>query len=138
MKPEDLEHFRQLLLAQRRKLLDRVSVRLNELRSGGDVVDRWDYAELATDTWDKNMTAQLCQVEQEELREIDAALERIQAGTYGICQGTGKPISRKRLEVLPTARYCREYQEELERTGSTGRSVTNESSDGVQPWNRTM
>lgn len=43
----------------------------------------------------------------EELRAIDAALGRIEAGTYGICTNCGEPISPERLDTLPTATKCR-------------------------------
>ncbi len=49
------------------------------------------------------------------LREIEAALERIENGTYGICEVTGEPIHRARLEAIPTARLCIEAQETEER-----------------------
>jgi len=49
------------------------------------------------------------------LREIEDALDRIRKGTYGICMGSGKPIPIERLKVMPTARYTREYQEQLEK-----------------------
>ncbi len=50
-----------------------------------------------------------------EMRDIDDALERISAGTYGICLRCGKPIDRARLDLFPTARYdmtCMETEEE--------------------------
>ncbi len=49
-----------------------------------------------------------------ELQEIDAALERIGAGTYGFCLRCGKPLDRARLELFPAARFdicCMEYEE---------------------------
>jgi RNA polymerase-binding transcription factor DksA len=42
----------------------------------------------------------------ETLDEVDAALERINAGTYGLCQACGKPIGGARLEAMPAARFC--------------------------------
>jgi len=47
-------------------------------------------------------------------REVEDALQRIQAHTYGYCQVTGEPIGVKRLLITPQARYCLEMQKELE------------------------
>jgi len=48
------------------------------------------------------------------LTEIDEALRRIEEGTYGICEGTNKPIPKARLEAQPWARYCVEYARMIE------------------------
>jgi DnaK suppressor protein len=48
------------------------------------------------------------------LVEIDDALNRITTGTYGICEGTGKPIRKARLEAQPWARYSVEYAKMVE------------------------
>ena len=47
--------------------------------------------------------------------KIDGALERIENRTYGICLGTGKPISKARLKARPWTRYCIRYAEMLEK-----------------------
>ena len=52
--------------------------------------------------------------ERKLLREIDGALQRIEDKTYGICEGTGKPIRKARLEAQPWARYSVEYARMLE------------------------
>lgn len=45
-----------------------------------------------------------------ELDDVDAALQRLQVGTYGQCEACGGPICRERLEVVPAARYCLDHQ----------------------------
>ena len=50
-----------------------------------------------------------------ELQEVDAALERVEEGTYGICELCGQPISEERLEVRPTTRFCAADAERGER-----------------------
>ena len=55
------------------------------------------------------------------LLEIDDALRRLYSGTYGICETSGKPISRARLEALPWARLSLEEQEKLEKEQRAGR-----------------
>lgn len=53
-----------------------------------------------------------------QLREVEAAFQRLEEGRYGICEGTGEPIPEERLEAEPAARYTVAYQAQLER-GST-------------------
>lgn len=49
-----------------------------------------------------------------DLMEIDAALQRLEAGTYGRCEMDGEPIDPDRLRVRPTARYCTAHQQQAE------------------------
>jgi len=53
--------------------------------------------------------------ERKLVKEIDEALDRIENGTYAICEGNGKPIPKARLEAIPWAKYCVEYAGMLER-----------------------
>jgi RNA polymerase-binding transcription factor DksA len=62
--------------------------------------------------------------EQELLREVEAALERLRRGTYGICEQTGEPIGAERLIALPFARYSLRGQEECERRRRAARDVS--------------
>jgi len=71
-------------------------------------------ADLGTDNYEQEFALGLMDSERKLLREIDNALGRIENKTYGICEGTGKPISKARLEAQPWARYCVEYARMLE------------------------
>jgi RNA polymerase-binding transcription factor DksA len=71
-------------------------------------------ADAATDTFDRDLVLGLVSFEQDALYEIEAALKRIEAGTYGICGLTGRPIPWERLEANPWARFSVEAQEKLE------------------------
>jgi RNA polymerase-binding protein DksA len=62
-------------------------------------------ADAATDSFDRDLTLGLVSFEQEALYEIDAALKRIEDGTYGICELTGQQIPWNRLEAIPWARF---------------------------------
>ena len=53
-----------------------------------------------------------------DLREVDAALMRLDAGTYGVCEACGRPIADERLEALPAARLCIEDQSRAEQQRS--------------------
>jgi RNA polymerase-binding protein DksA len=71
-------------------------------------------ADLGTDNYEQEFALGLMNSERRLLTEIDEALQRIEAGTYGICLGTGKPIPKARLEAQPWARYCVEYARKVE------------------------
>lgn len=65
-------------------------------------------ADTATDLYERGKDIALYEHVQKELEDVEAALERIESGTYGICEVTGKEIPMERLEVLPTARTLKE------------------------------
>jgi RNA polymerase-binding transcription factor DksA len=72
-------------------------------------------ADAGTDTFDRDFALSLVSSEQEALSEIEAAIQRIKAGTYGICEITQKPIAKERLLAVPFTRYSAEAQKEIER-----------------------
>ena len=117
----DLQHFRELLLQKRREILGNVSeiegeaLRKSRLDASGDLSSMPIHmADLGTDNFDQEFSLELMDSERRLLVEIDDALNRITAGTYGICEGTGKPISKARLEAQPWARYSVEYAKMIE------------------------
>jgi RNA polymerase-binding protein DksA len=71
-------------------------------------------ADLGSDTFEQEFALGLMDSERKLLHEIDDALRRIDEKTYGICEATGKPIKKARLEAQPWARYCVEYARKLE------------------------
>ena len=79
-------------------------------------------ADAGSDAYDKDFALSLLSQEQDALYEIEEAMKRVDAGTYGICEMSGKPIMIARLEALPFARYTVECQAELERTKRHQRS----------------
>lgn len=117
----DIEHFKQLLLEKRREILRNVSefedevLKKSRLDATGDLSSMPIHmADLATDNYEQEFVLGLADGERKLLREIDDALQRMEEGTYGTCQGTGKRISKTRLEAQPWARYCVEYARMLE------------------------
>jgi DnaK suppressor protein len=116
----DLEHFRDLLLAKRRELVgDMSSMEREALRSTTGSISNLPIhmADMGTDNYEQEFTLGLVQKDRDILREINLALAKIQNGTYGICEGTGKPIGKPRLEAKPWARYGIEYARKLENRG---------------------
>jgi DnaK suppressor protein len=74
-------------------------------------------ADAATDSFDRDLALTLLAMDQNAIGEIDAAIQRIREGRYGLCELTGKSIPRKRLEAIPWARYTVKGQAELEMNG---------------------
>jgi len=116
--PRDLEHFRDLLLAKRRELVGDMSAMEREaLRtSGGTNLSTLPIhmADMGTDNYEQEFTLGLVEKDRNLLREINSALDKIQNGTFGICEGTGKPIGKPRLEAQPWSRFSIEFARKLE------------------------
>ncbi len=77
-------------------------------------------ADAGSDAYDRDFALSLLSKEQDALFEIDEALKRLDAGTYGTCEASGKPIPQARLEALPFARFTIECQAEYERDVGPG------------------
>ena len=117
----DAKHFRELLMEKRREILRNVTefedeaLRKSRLDATGDLSSMPIHmADLGTDNYEQEFALGLMDSERKLLREIDNALVRLEKKTYGICEGTGKPISKARLEAQPWARYCVKYARMLE------------------------
>jgi RNA polymerase-binding transcription factor DksA len=75
-------------------------------------------ADSGTDNFDRDFALSLLSSDQDAIYEIEEALKRIDRGTYGTCELTGKPIPRARLEAIPWTRFTVEAQMQLERDGT--------------------
>jgi RNA polymerase-binding protein DksA len=117
----DVDHFREALLEERR----RVEAALENLHeenagsltdeSGEETAFDNHLGDTATVTYDRELDYTLEENSEHVLAEIDAALHRIEAGTYGICQNCGTQIPQERLEALPWATLCIDCQRDRER-----------------------
>ncbi|HEX7965459.1 MAG TPA: TraR/DksA C4-type zinc finger protein [Gammaproteobacteria bacterium] len=102
----------------------RIALR-QEIASELSAPEREEYAALADqvlDSGDASLADVLADVhiadvqrDVDEVRDIEAALKRIEQGSYGICVDCGRPIESRRLEVQPTATRCLEDQDKYER-----------------------
>jgi RNA polymerase-binding protein DksA len=72
-------------------------------------------ADTATETYDRELDYTLEENSEHVLADIDAALKRIEGGTYGICTNCGEPIAVERLEALPWATLCIDCKRDRER-----------------------
>ena len=121
LKAEDLAYFRQLLLEKRAEIIGDVSSMENEalkksrLDAAGDLSSMPIHmADIGTDNYEQEFALGLLDSERKLLHEINEALQRIDDGLYGICEGTGEPIPKARLEASPWARYCVAYARQIE------------------------
>jgi DnaK suppressor protein len=115
-----LEQQKAKLLALKDTLLDSMNgVAKDSLRSRAEGSEASAFgmhqADAGSDAYDRDFALSLLSQEQDSLYEIDEALKRVEAGTYGICEMSGKPIPHARLEALPFTRYTVECQAELEK-----------------------
>ena len=115
-----LKKQRERLLALRDSLLDSMAgVSKDTLRSRAEGSEASAFgmhqADAGSDAYDRDFALNLLSQEQDALYEIEEALKRIDQGTYGVCEMSGKPIPHPRLEAIPFARYTVECQAELER-----------------------
>jgi DnaK suppressor protein len=114
MKKQKLEYFKTKLLDARNKILNSgVLSNFEDLHINSD--DTADEADLASNTINQQVSFSIREKEMTKLRRIDAALERVEDGSFGFCLESGDEIEEKRLETQPWAEFCIEVAEEKER-----------------------
>ena len=110
LRPEKLdkktvEHFRKILLKERERIIGDVKqMDESSKEMGTDGIQ--DIGDEAATIYNKQILLTLNENERMRLRELDEALDRIEGGTYGVCEECGEPVGLKRLEVRPVAKYC--------------------------------
>jgi RNA polymerase-binding transcription factor DksA len=120
--PEKFKRYYRLLLNLRSHLTAGIELHSEETLKRSSKDDSGDLsgygqhmADAGTDTFDRDFALSLVSSEQEALTEIDTAIKRVHNGTYGVCEITGKPISKERLLAVPFTRYSAEAQKDLEK-----------------------
>lgn len=119
--PRDLQKFRNLLLEFRDRIVGDISFLTDDSLhrpgrdTGADLSGASQHsADHGTDNFDREFALSLATTEQDVLYEVDEALQRIEEGTYGICEMTGVYIEKARLEVIPYTRYSVQAQAKME------------------------
>jgi RNA polymerase-binding protein DksA len=116
----DTEHFRKRLLDERKRVREAIDY-LHEENPGSIQDETQDSTadnhpgDVATVTFDRELDYTLEESEGRLLEAIDAALKRIEAGTFGICRTCGQPIGEERLEALPWTTQCIDCKRKEER-----------------------
>lgn len=129
---KDLDHYRSLLLKKRGELVGDVSTMesaaLND-GSGSLSNTPQHVAEQGSEAYEQSLSLGIAEVDRQLIREIDEALKRVVDGSFGLCQKTGKPISKERLDELPWTRLSIEAAREHEKRTFFPRGS---SSDGAR------
>lgn len=112
MNKAQLEHFRNLLLAWKRELMEEVDRTMLHMKD--DAANFPDPNDRATQESEFGLELRTRDRERKLLKKIDSALTRIDDGTYGYCEETGEEIGLRRLEARPVATLCVEAQERRE------------------------
>lgn len=120
MNPKQQEYFRRKLLAWRTELMKETEDTLDNLQDGG--LQEPDLGDRATAEMERSLELRTQDRARKLISKIDAAIQRIEDGTYGYCEETDEPISLKRLEARPIATMSIEAQEAHERMERTHRS----------------
>jgi DnaK suppressor protein len=112
MNKDQLEHFRQILLAWKRELMEEVDRTMLHMKD--DAANFPDPNDRATQESEFGLELRTRDRERKLLKKIDSALARIDDGSYGYCEETGDEIGLRRLEARPVATLCVEAQERRE------------------------
>lgn len=109
-----LNYFRKKLLRAREDILRDLEID----QSMFNLEQEGDMADLADNLITNEFYNYLSDMDAKKLRLIDAALRKIDDGTYGICAGSGQPIPEERLEAVPWTPYTVEYARRMEMLGA--------------------
>lgn len=116
MEPEQLDKARRNLLRMRDEILKDVQHAQEAGRElGQDGVP--DIGDMSATTYGRDVLFNLGETQRRTIQDIDAALERIDNGEYGICARCDEDIPARRMEVRPFSRYCVECKSEVEKFG---------------------
>jgi DnaK suppressor protein len=121
MNERQRDYFRRRLIAWKEEILRESQETLVALQSESE--NHPDLADRASSETDRSIELRARDRQRKLIAKIDAALERLDAGTYGYCEETGEPISLKRLDARPIATLSVEAQERHERRERTYRET---------------
>jgi DnaK suppressor protein len=118
----DIERYRTLLQDEERRLLGMIRRQKENVRSiGGDSVP--DAGDASVENEVRSEQAGEAGIASDTLKEVRRALARIDAGTFGRCERSGRHIEEKRLAAIPWTRYCSAHEAEAA-TGPGPRRIT--------------
>jgi DnaK suppressor protein len=113
---KELENYRVLLVEKWQEIVGDVTTMEENLFQGGGELSSMPVhmADVGSDSFEQDFGLDLLAEEKKILVEIQHALKRIETGDFGICEGLGIPIEKRRLEAIPWTRYSLEYAQQLE------------------------
>lgn len=118
---DQIKQLRQLLITERIKLAEEIKsiardVSTSPRDASGDLSAYTVHmADMAADTFDRELSMNIASSEQKTLYQIDDALKRLDDGSYGVCQECNQPIAMSRLKAVPYASMCIECQRSKEK-----------------------
>jgi RNA polymerase-binding transcription factor len=120
-----LAKVREHLAEMKTKLISEMESELKAEREGNkdEGMDTYD---LASEERDREINFILSDRERMKIKQIDDALERLDDGSYGVCESCGLEIGEQRLEAMPFTRLCRDCQQDQEREQKTQRRFEDE------------
>ena len=128
MNKKELDHFRALLLEERKRILEELGYleknyigKTPRESSGAGSTYTLHPADVGTDSMELEKAYLIGAAESGTLEDIEEALGDIAGGRYGLCQECGEALSRERLEAIPYARLCVKCKSMLETPGGAPR-----------------
>lgn len=116
MDDHQIEEARQKLLQMRREVMKDVQEAAAVARDMGQG-DVPDIGDMSSNTYSRDVLLNLSENQRQKIRDIDAALDRLAQGEYGVCARCDEEISPRRMEVRPFSRYCIECKTDVEKFG---------------------
>jgi len=116
MDQEELQSAKQTLTEMRRLVLQEVNESLSTYREMGEEALP-DISDVSANAYTRDVLLNLGENQRQKIRDIDAALERIANGEYGVCMRCEEEISPQRMKVRPFSRYCIDCKTEIEKFG---------------------
>jgi DnaK suppressor protein len=120
-----LSRAREHLLDMKNKLIGEIDSELRAEREGNkdEGMDTYD---LASEERDREINFILSDRDRMKIKQIDDAIERVDDGTYGVCESCGLEIAEQRLDAMPLTRLCRDCQQDQEREARSQRRYDDE------------
>jgi len=119
---KDLKEFKQIVLKKKAEILDDFqhisndTLRKSQKEASGDISGyTYHMADVASDNYDREFSLGLASNERKSLNELDEALNRIEDGTFGVCDDCKCLITKIRLKAVPSARLCIKCQQKREK-----------------------
>lgn len=119
---KSLDQFKKILIKRKEEINDEINhissdtlMRSQKEASGDNSGYSYHMADVATDNYDREFSLGLASNERDTLYEIDAALQKIKDGSFGLCEDCEKAISKTRLKAVPYAKSCIKCQEAKEK-----------------------
>lgn len=122
MEKKDLKTFKELLIKKKAEVAKSIEhiandqLKTSQRDAAGDLsAYSLHMADMATDNYEREFALNLANNEQKVIHRIDEAIEKVDAGTFGLCEVCGKKIAKVRLKAVPYAELCVPCQEDQEK-----------------------